>query len=859
MPGTERLQTRALMRPYALFYLYRRRLRAHGAQELLAGVGVAIAVALLFAALVAQGSIASSSREVINAVIGPATLQLQARDGDGVSQELLTRVEGLPGVKQAAPLLEQSATVVAQDGRRVRIELAGTDVALATLDGLARTLPLGTLTPGGIGLSRTTAQALQITGSGAAAGQVTLLMRGRASPLRVSAVLGPEAAGALSRSLVAVMPLKRMQHLAGLQGRVTRIFVQPAPGQQALVARELSALAGQRVTLAPADQDVGLLSQALRPSALASEVFAAIGVLLGLLLAFNALLLTVPERRQAIADLRLTGIKRTAVAQMVLFQALCLGLGATVVGLIVGYALSSGVFHQPTGYLAEAFTLSNATVVGLRPLLVASIGGVAATCLASAVPLLDLRRGRARDAIYREGGAPGNALQPHTQARMFAAALVLVALATALFAAVPSAAIASCALLAAATVLAVPLTFAAVLRAGGVLAERFQRLTALPVALSSLRVSTIRSLALAATGAVALFGSVALGGSRDDLLRGINTFANSYVADANIWVTNPGDNQAVDNIDPAGAQAAIARVPEVASVQAFNGGFLTLAGRRVWVIARPPGASGRVLSSQIITGSAPEALARIATGGWVAVSQQIAAEHHTGIGGTLVLPTPTGNVSYRIAATTTNLAWPPGVIFMSSGDYTRAWANSTPSALGVTLRPGSNPAAARAAIIAALGPRSGLEVSLAAERAARIDGLAGEGLGQLSEISTLLLLAAIGAMAAALASSVWQRRSSLASLRLLGVRPSRLRLILAIEAALMLAAGCLTGAALGVYGQLVLDGYLRHVTGFPLARVATGARPIEIFALVLAAAFAIVAVPSFIASRVPAALALEER
>jgi ABC-type lipoprotein release transport system permease subunit len=114
-------------------------------------------------------------------------------------------------------------------------------------------------------------------------------------------------------------------------------------------------------------------------------------------------------------------------------------------------------------------------------------------------------------------------------------------------------------------------------------------------------------------------------------------------------------------------------------------------------------------------------------------------------------------------------------------------------------------------------------------------------------------------MAAALISSVWQRRASLASLRLLGVKPRRLRLILALEAGLMLAAGCLTGAAVGVYGQLVLDGYLRHVTGFPVANVATGARPLEIFALVLAAALAIVAIPGWLASRVPPALALEER
>ena len=46
------------MRPYALAYLYRRRLRVHAMQELLAGIGIAIAVALVFASTVAQSSIA---------------------------------------------------------------------------------------------------------------------------------------------------------------------------------------------------------------------------------------------------------------------------------------------------------------------------------------------------------------------------------------------------------------------------------------------------------------------------------------------------------------------------------------------------------------------------------------------------------------------------------------------------------------------------------------------------------------------------------------------------------------------------------------------------------------------------------
>ena len=133
--------------------------------------------------------------------------------------------------------------------------------------------------------------------------------------------------------------------------------------------------------------------------------------------------------------------------------------------------------------------------------------------------------------------------------------------------------------------------------------------------------------------------------------------------------------------------------------------------------------------------------------GWIAVSKQIAEVQHVGVGGTLTLPTPTGNARFRVAATTTNLAWPPGVIFMSSADYSQFLGPpSAPTALGVNLRPGTNVIRARSAIARALGSANGLEVSTAAEREASIDALASEGLGQLGEISTLLLLAAIFAL-----------------------------------------------------------------------------------------------------------------
>jgi putative ABC transport system permease protein len=872
-PLSEPLKARALMRPYALLYFYRRRLRVHAVQELLAGLGVAIAVALVLATTIASHSVTGSAGEVVHAVVGPASLQIRARDADGFPEKLLHRVERLPGVKQAAPLLEQTATIRSARGKSVTVDLAGADTSLVVLDGLAHTLPIAALSPGGIGLSRTTAQRLGVAdaaaGSLAANGEaaMTLELRGRATPIRVSAVLGPEAFGALAQAQVAVMPLAQLQQIAGLQGQDSRILVQVRPGREAAVRTELRTLAGGGLAVAGADQDVAALKQALRPSDQASEFFAAISALLGFLFAFNALLLTVPERRQSIAELRVTGTRRPAIVQMFAFQALCLGLGASLLGLLGGYLLSLGVFHESSRYLAEAFTLGTGTVIGVRALLLALLGGVLATCIASTIPLLDLRRGQALDAVYAQAeGAPGNALGARVQRRLAVAAAILLAATTAMFVLEPALALLACAVLALASVCIVPLVFVGVLRAARALAERYQRLTILSVALTSLRGTTLRSLALAATGAVALFGSVALGGARNDLLRGIHGFAHSYSADADIWVANPGDNQATSDFVDDGQAARIAGVPGVARVEKFQGSFLQLGNRRLWVIARPLGADRQVLESQISGGDAATAVTRLGAtgrapaqaGGWIAVSKQIAEERHVPLGGTLVLPTPSGNVRFRVAGTTTNLTWPPGVIFIGTGAYARLWGTSAPTALGVQLQPGANQVQASAAIVRALGPTSGLEVSTAGTREASIDALAGEGLGQLREISTLLLIAAILALAAAVTSALWQRRASLADLRLSGVRPPRLRRILLVEAALMLGAGGITGAVAGIYGQVIIDGYLETVTGFPVASVAASFRPLEVFALVLLAVLAIVSVPGWLASRVSPMVALNE-
>ena len=856
------------MRVQTLLYFYGRRLRTHPIQELLAGFGIAIGVALAFAVLVANGSITSSARQIVRAVVGQADLQLEARDAHGFDARVLDEAARIPGVRRAAPLLEARAVLTGPNGRAIAVELASLDPRLAALSGrIAGSFVAGGLRlVHGVMLPSGTARALGLPNPAdqpvlAPLAPVRVALGGSAGTLPVAAVLGRETIGPVSGARVAMLSLPRLQRLAGMPGRLTRVLLETEPGRAAQARAGLAALARrEHLELAPATADAALLEQALGPSDQATGFFAAISALLGFLLAFNAMLLTAPERRRMLAELRIQGFKPRQLVGLLLFQALVLGTVFSVLGTLAGGVLSRGLFKATPDYLAPAFTLGTSTVVGTWPIVLALAGGTLACCLAAAPPLLDLRRGRAVDAVFQSNGAPGHALEPRTRRRMFAAALLLLALATTVVLAAPSAALLACGLLAFATVLAIPAAFAAVVRVAEALTARFDWLNMLSVALLALRATTVRSLALAATGAVAVFGSVAIGGARHDLLHGIGRYAEDYVATADLWVVNPLDNQATNEIARPGLARRIAAVPGVAAVRGYQGGFLDIGDRRVWVIARAPGDRTLAPPSQLVHGRLEVADARLRAGGWVVVSDQLARAERAGLGDPLALPTPTGTLRLRVAATTTNLGWSPGAILMGQADYRRGWATATPTALEIDVAANADRDAVRQAVEHAVGgPHAGLLVQTAAARAAGIDASASEALARLGQISALLLLAAVLAMAAAMGAAIWQRRTSLAALRIQSFTPRQLWRVLLLESGVVLGAGCLTGALVGIGGQVVIDRYLTVVTGFPVAVTLAGRGTAQIVALVVLAALLAVAIPGWFAARVPPHLGLQDR
>jgi putative ABC transport system permease protein len=828
----------------------------------LAGIGIAIGVALVFAVQVANSSITDASSAVVRGIAGNATLQLRSRDTNGFDEKLLNRVQELPGVTGAAPILDETATLAGRGSRRVSVDLASAAPALLAFEGgITRSISLHDLTTPGVILPTATARALGISrASFEATGpppRVSVEIRGHVRSAVVIAVLGPEEIGALSGAMAAIAPLWYVQKITGLPGRVTRVLVKTKPGATAMVRRELTAVAAGRLTVASADQDVGLLKQAVAPNTEATGFFALVSGIVGLLLAFNAMLLTVPERRRMIADLRIQGFRPWQLAKMLMFQALCLGVMASLVGLLVGDVLARTIFHSTPSYLAAAFPLGTETVIGLRPLLISFAGGVLATCIAGTPPLLDLRRRRAVDAVYFEEGEPGQALANRPRILLLLAGLALIVVTSSLLVFWPSVVVVATIGLAVGALLAIPLCFQVMLKLAEGVASWTPRLNMLAVAVRALRATTVRSLALAGTGAIAVFGCVVAEDSHYDLLHGLYRDYSEYVSTADLWVINSNDDLATISFSTGKLPQRLARIPGVASVRTYQGGFLDMDGRRVWLLARAPSTPTPFPESQIEEGNASIATRRLHEGGWITVSKQLAEAEHVRLGSALTLPTPTGPATYLIAATTSNLGWSSGAIVLNSSDYHRAWATTDATALEIDTRPGTNTAEVQRAVRALLGPGTALKVQTSRERATQADALARQGLSRMTQISLLLMIAAALAMAAAMGAGIWQRRSTLASLRINSYSSGQLRSVLAFESILVLGTGGLVGAIAGIYGHLLGDRFLRLTTGFPAPFAIEGLHTTQTILLIVIGALAALSIPGYAASRVSPQLALQ--
>ncbi len=514
--------------------LYRVRLRSRLVQEAFALSGIAVGVALLFASQVASTSLNGSIQQITEGIVGNMRFQLAARAPEGFDQRLLGQVKALPGVNAALPVLEIRVNMVGPAGARA-VDLLGAEPQLAEQAGpLVRQFSYARLASlQALGVPAPVAQAVGV----ASLGKVTLQVGSLAPTAFVGATLTAQNIGALADSPIALGPLRYVQRLTRMAGRVTSIFVSPRPGDEREVRAGLASLAAtDALNLRPADFEAKLFSQAAGPTNQSTLLFSAISALVGFLFAFNAILLTVPQRRNLVEDLRLDGYSAGMIVRILLFDALVLGVLASLAGLALGELLSVELFSANPGYLSLGFPVGSQRIVTWQSVAIALGGGTLAAVVGVLAPL------------RREMYAPlSSALVPSERSGGSVLGALVVGVAclagtTAILLADPQAAIVGIVCLIAALLLLLPVALTGVVAVLARLRRFFSGVSPyLAVIELRSRANRARALAIGATGAIAVFGSVAIQGAHSNLQQGLDRLVHQLNTNAQLWVVPPGE------------------------------------------------------------------------------------------------------------------------------------------------------------------------------------------------------------------------------------------------------------------------------------------------------------------------------
>ena len=248
-----------------------------------------------------------------------------------------------------------------------------------------------------------------------------------------------------------------------------------------------------------------------------------------------------------------------------------------------------------------------------------------------------------------------------------------------------------------------------------------------------------------------MFGSVAIQAAHGDLLHGLENAAHDMNAFTDVWVSPAGSYNLLQTAPfTPGDQAKLAAPAGGARGAALPRRPAGLARAPRWVIAPPRDASPLLPASQIVEGDVARPTARVRAGGWAVLSRAIAEEHHLHIGSASRCPRPVPT-TLRVAALSTNIGWAPGAIVMNAPTTPARGGARTRAPTTCLLDPGASPPGSRARS-RALGPCTGPAVQTAQQHARQQNALSRQGLARLTQIATLILVVAVLAMAAAMAT-----------------------------------------------------------------------------------------------------------
>jgi putative ABC transport system permease protein len=806
----------SLYRTLSVRYLSRRWFRA-----LLIVASIALGVATLVATRTLNETMANAVVASNNPFAG--FVDFIVTNGDlTIDRALAKELTGVPGVQSAQAWIWNNARLRIGDERRT-VLVIGIDLAQAQqLKAGSGDIALSKGTEAAFAFAKLLGKRAAIAGKELAAalpeGTKVLELERNRKPYPAQLVGTIDAAGnwAMLSGYVVVLDQEDAAEILGYpRGQVNRIDILLKPGanpdevRAALTAK----VAGRGNVKTPAEQNqaIGSAMDAFRNGFSLCGVAA---LVVGMFLVYNALSVTVAERRHEIGILLSLGATRAQVLGLFAGEAALLGLAGAAVGIPLGLGLAMIGLEPMRSVLNDVFTNLNVHRIEVTPQLIAIAvaAGITATVAAALVPAIQASRENPADAVRRVAKAPS---RRHLVV-LFGATLTLLAagsLLTALRAQLPPqwGTLGGVGLVFVAALVASPLCATLAAAALRPVAQRWfpiaWRLAADNLLQAPGRTGMVIG-ALAAGVALVMQTAGVIQSNRASLRSWIqDSIAADVVITAGTGIGGGGQGETMDE-EVADAMRSL---PEAEAVMCLRTPKIEFRGDTVLLLAIDAGLAARMHETRLPR-SVETALYRrldAVTDGALA-SENFAARYGIRRGDTITLPSKSGPVTLQIVDTVVDYSWNLGTLYLNRRDYLRHWQDARADMVDVYVKPGASPQAVKEKIAARFGARYGLFPVTRAELMSNIDEVINRVYGiAYGQQVVVMLVAALGVITSLLIS-VLQRRREMGLLRAVGAARTQVIHSVLAEACLM---GAL-GTALGILFGIPLEWFVLRVIIF---------------------------------------------
>jgi putative ABC transport system permease protein len=629
-----------------------------------------------------------------------------------------------------------------------------------------------------------------------------LYVPGKKAPvkvMRVGTVVGHGPLTVLGGNVLLVLDLDTAAALAGLKkGQASRIdlVLRPDASRDQVKEEVGRRLAGRGEVHTPEEKNQ-IVSNAMSGMQTGFTLSGLAALVVGLFLVYNALSVSVAERRHEIGILLSVGATRGQVRALFGGEAALLGLCGSLLGIPLGVGLAYVLQPLVKAVLEGVFMTVDAPGIEVSPwvMLAALVVGVLTAVAACILPAMRAAAEKPAEAVRRL--PPVHTWRNRAAQVGFSVLLVTVGvLIIVLRGRLPHrlGLYGGMILVEIGALLATPLFAALPARLLQPLARRLFGIEARLAADNLVRAPQRTGLVIAALAAgVALVMQTA--GTMRSNRQGLRDWMRDYIG-ADLIVQSGSSIGGQNRPMPADLGKQIAAIPGVEAALPLSSRRHPFRDTQILVETVNAAEYVKVNASRQTAGlHLYQALAREQDA--AIVSENFAALHHVHRGDTVTLASPAGPVRLRVLGKVVDYSWNHGTIMVNWPDFRRHWGQPNADMFDVYLRPGANREKVEEAI-----PRVGAEYGLVVQRREQLQEYFDQVLDQLYGIAyalqvMVMLVASLGVVMAFLIS-VLQRRREMGLLRAIGASRAQVVYSVLAEAAFMGVIGTAIGLAVGV-------------------------------------------------------------